>query len=75
MLRDRSAFADCLLMVGIFGMASLADTPLADVTKLFKQGRAAEGGCARAAVAEVDVVAEVVWWWRMCGGGCGGCGS
>ncbi len=59
MLRDRSAFADCLLMVGIFGMASLADTPLADVTKLFKQGTRQEEAVARAAVAVVDVVAAV----------------
>ncbi len=72
MLRDRSAYADCLLMVGIFGMGSLADTPLADVTKLFKQGRVAEGGCGAGcgggvgfvghvvAVADVAAVADVV---------------
>ena len=36
--------SDCLLMVGIFGVASLADTPLADLKTMFAQGAASSGG-------------------------------
>src|SRR5206468_663085 len=44
MLQSPAAYSDCLLMVGIFGMASLAGTPLSDLTAIFKQGTSSTGG-------------------------------
>jgi uncharacterized protein (TIGR04222 family) len=75
MLRDRGAFADCLLMVGIFGTASLAGTPLADVTKLFKQGSAAQGGCGAGCGGGGGGGCGGGGGGGCGGGGCGGCGS
>jgi uncharacterized protein (TIGR04222 family) len=63
--QDPSVCADCLLMVGIFGMASLAGTPMSDVTALFKRGTASGGGCGAGCGAGAG----------GCGGGGGGCGG
>jgi uncharacterized protein (TIGR04222 family) len=62
-LRDPAAYSDCLLMVGIFGMASLAETPLSDLTSMFKRGGAASSACCGAGAT------------GGCGGGGGGCGG
>ena len=65
MLQNPTAYSDCLLMVGIFGMASLAGTPLSDLTTMFKRGAratvkvAAVGVAAAVAAAAVEEVAEV----------------
>jgi uncharacterized protein (TIGR04222 family) len=60
-----SAYSDCLLMVGIFGVASLAGTPLADLTTMFPQGASSGGGCGGGCGGGGG----------GCGGGCGGCGG
>ena len=44
-LKDASVHSDCLLMVGIFGVAALANTPLSDLTAIFRQGASSSGGC------------------------------
>jgi uncharacterized protein (TIGR04222 family) len=72
MLQDPKAYSDCLLMVGIFGMASLAGTPLSDLTTMFKRGASSDGGgcgggsggCGGGGCGGGG-----------CGGGCGGCGG
>jgi uncharacterized protein (TIGR04222 family) len=69
-LRDPSAYSDCLLMVGIFGMASLADTPLSDLTAMFRQGAAKSGGCGAGGCGGGGCGGG-----GCGGGGCGGCGG
>jgi uncharacterized protein (TIGR04222 family) len=64
-LQNPSAYSDCLLMVGIFGMASLADTPLSDLTAMFKRGSSSSGGCGGGCGGGGG----------GCGGGGGGCGG
>ncbi len=64
-LQDRAVYSSSLLMVGIFGMASLVDTPLSDLTTMFKQGRSSTGGCGAGCGGAGG----------GCGGGGGGCGG
>ncbi len=64
-LQNAPAYSDCLLMVGIFGMASLADTPLSDLTAMFKRGTSNTGGCSGGCGGGGG----------GCGGGGGGCGG
>src|SRR5438046_866826 len=60
-LQDPSVYSDCLLMVGICGVATLADTPLSDRSAMFKQSTSSSGGCGGGCGSG-------------CGGG-GGCGG
>ncbi len=70
-LQNPSAYSDCLLMVGIFGIASLADTPLSDLTAMFKQGASSSGGCGGGCGGGGGGCGG-----GGCGGGgCGGCGG
>jgi uncharacterized protein (TIGR04222 family) len=66
--RAAVASADCLLMVGIFGTAALANTPLADVNALFKRANSGTGGCGGGC-------GGGGCGGGGCGGGCGGCGG
>jgi uncharacterized protein (TIGR04222 family) len=59
--KTATAYSDGLLLVGIFGMTSLADTPLADLKSMFAQGSSG-GGCGGGCGG------------GGCGGGCGGGG-
>lgn len=68
-LQEPSAYADCLLMVAIFGMASLVDTPLSDLATMFKQGGSSTGGCGGGGCGGGGCGGG------GCGGGCGGCGG
>ncbi len=71
-LRDPAAYSDCLLMVGIFGMASLAGTPLSDLSAMFKQGAANAGACGAGSTGGCGGGG---CGGGGCGGGCGGCGG
>jgi uncharacterized protein (TIGR04222 family) len=74
-LQHASAYSDCLLMVGIFGVASLADTPLSDVTTMFKQGASASGGCGGGCGGGGGGCGGGGCGGGCGGGGCGGCGG
>ena len=65
--QDPSVCSECLLMVGIFGMASLSGTPMSDVTGLFKRGASGAGG--------FGVGCGGGGGGGCGGGGCGGCGG
>jgi len=69
-LQNPAAYSDCLLMVGIFGMASLAGTPLSDLTAMFKQGTSSAGGCGGGGCGGGGCGGG-----GCGGGGCGGCGG
>ena len=68
-LRDPSDYPSWLLMVGIFGIASLVDTPLSDLTTIFKLGSSSTGGCGGGGCGGGGCGGG------GCGGGCGGCGG
>jgi hypothetical protein len=61
--RGTPAGFDCLLLVGIFGISSLADSPLSDLCGMFTRGASSGGSCGGGG----------------CGGGggvgCGDCGG
>ncbi len=57
---NASAYSDSLMMVGIFGITSLAGTPLSELNTMFKRG-ASTAGCGAVG--------------GGCGGGGGGCGA
>jgi uncharacterized protein (TIGR04222 family) len=64
--RVTAAQFDGLLVVGIFGLTALTDTPLADLNRMFAHGTSSGGGCG----------AGCGGGGGGCGGGgCGGCGG
>jgi uncharacterized protein (TIGR04222 family) len=63
-----SASSDCLLALGIFGVAALAGTPFSEVSALFARG--ASGGCGGGCGGGGSGCGG-----GGCGGGCGGCGG
>ena len=70
--RAAVACSDCLLLVGVFGISSLADTPLSDLNTMFTRSASSNGGCGGG----VRLRRRRLWRrWRGCGGGCGGCGG
>jgi uncharacterized protein (TIGR04222 family) len=70
-LQSASAYSDCLLMVGVFGVASLADTPLSDLTTMFKRSTSSTGGCGGGG----GGCGGGGGGGGCGGGGCGGCGG
>jgi uncharacterized protein (TIGR04222 family) len=70
-LKDPSVYSPCLLMVGIFGIASLTDTPMSGLTTMFKQGASSSGGCGGGCGGGAGCGGGG----GGCGGGCGGCGG
>ena len=69
--KPASAYRDCLMTLGIFGVASLAGTPLAELPQLFARGTSGGcgGGCGGGGGGGGGCGGG------GCGGGCGGCGG
>ena len=75
--RGTPAYSDSLLVIGIFGMASLAGTPLADLTTMFARGGSSSGcggGCGGGGCGGGGCGGGGCGG-GGCGGGCGGCGG
>jgi uncharacterized protein (TIGR04222 family) len=66
-VKAATAYSDCLLSLGVFGIASLAGTSMAELNTLFARG-ASSGGCGAGC-------GGGGCGGGGCGGGCGGCGG
>jgi uncharacterized protein (TIGR04222 family) len=78
--RATTAYSDGLLTVGIFGVAALAGTPLADLNKMFAMGPSPGGGCGGGCGGAGGGCGGGGGGGGGCGGGgcgggCGGCGG